>query len=69
MHKVTVPQTIAHTRIYSESPCICRGCSESFKSPYAFDKHWRGKGKNRLCVSPDSVGMVIKRYSYGTVWV
>lgn len=68
MRKVTVPQTIAYTRIGKMSPVTCRCCNEYFKSVYSFDLHIREVNKQRVCVVPSTIGMVIKKFSYGMVW-
>lgn len=38
--------------------CLCSGCGEIFNSVGAFEMHRVGKGRERRCERPESVGMV-----------
>jgi hypothetical protein len=49
--------------------CQCPACFEYFSTTSNFDKHRKGKhGKDRHCVNPESVGLVIVETGGGTFW-
>jgi hypothetical protein len=50
--------------------CQCPSCKEVFSAASGFDKHRKGEhGKNRHCVDPESVGMVVSVRGDNSYWV
>jgi hypothetical protein len=39
--------------------CKCGGCDRYFNSVHAFDRHRSGKPAERVCLDPESLGMVL----------
>jgi len=49
--------------------CRCPACFEVFSTVSNFDKHRKGVyADGRYCVSPESVGLVIRETASGTFW-
>jgi len=49
--------------------CMCPVCKEFFSTVNNFDRHRKGThGKDRHCVDPASLGMVIGTTNKGTFW-
>ncbi len=49
--------------------CQCPTCKEVFSTVANFDRHRKGRyGKDRHCVNPADVGMVIRHIANGSIW-
>jgi hypothetical protein len=48
--------------------CKAAGCHRTFSTAANFDKHWRGRGDDRHCVDPATVGLVPREHSGCVVW-
>lgn len=49
--------------------CQCPTCGEVFSTENNFNKHRKGKyGKDRHCVSPEKVGLVLVMVKDGCLW-
>jgi hypothetical protein len=50
----------------SGNRCRCGGCNRYFNSTSAFDRHRSGKPAERVCLDPESLGMV---QNAGSFWI
>jgi len=49
--------------------CQCGGCEEVFSTEANFNRHRKGEyGKDRHCLSPETVGLVLGETASGTIW-
>jgi hypothetical protein len=49
--------------------CLCSACGEYFSADSNFDRHRQGDHKIlRVCVDPETLGMVIKQSGPSTFW-
>lgn len=48
--------------------CRCSVCGEYFSTLSNFDRHRKGEHGKKVCVDPESVGLVIGSRGAGSVW-
>lgn len=48
--------------------CRSADCHRTFSTATNFDRHWRGKGDNRHCVDPATVGLVPREHPGCVIW-
>lgn len=57
-----------NAKLTTGNTCKCPSCGEFFSTVSNFDRHRKGEHGQKVCVDPESVGLLIGRRGDGTVW-